>query len=99
MILKSPWVSGKAAVRCSPLRESPPESSARARSASARDADAANAHDLKGLGATYQYPLVTRLAGSLCKMIDDPQTRLNAPMNIIDGMMMPETNCAAKLAL
>ena len=30
------------------------------------------AHDLKGLGSTYQYPLVTRLAGSLCKMMDDP---------------------------
>ena len=24
------------------------------------------AHDLKGLGATYGYPLVTRIAGSLC---------------------------------
>src|SRR5438067_3775780 len=26
------------------------------------------AHDLKGLGATYEYPLVTRIAGSLCKL-------------------------------
>ena len=43
------------------------------------------AHDLKGLGTTYEFPLITRIAGSLCKMIDDPQTRLNAPMNIIDG--------------
>jgi hypothetical protein len=43
------------------------------------------AHDLKGLGATYQYPLVTRLAGSLCKMLDDPQKRLTAPMVILDA--------------
>ena len=43
------------------------------------------AHDLKGLGATYEYPLVTRIAGSLCKMIDDPATRLEAPMFLIDA--------------
>jgi chemotaxis protein histidine kinase CheA len=43
------------------------------------------AHDLKGLGATYEYPLITRIAASLCKMIDDPQTRLEAPMHILDA--------------
>ncbi|WP_309628501.1 Hpt domain-containing protein [Brevundimonas sp.] len=43
------------------------------------------AHDLKGLGATYQYPLVTRLAGSLCKLLDDPTKRLEAPMMLIDA--------------
>lgn len=43
------------------------------------------AHDLKGLGATYQYPLVTRLAGSLCKMLDDPEKRLRAPVVLIDA--------------
>ena len=43
------------------------------------------AHDLKGLGATYQYPLVTRMAGSLCKLLDDPAKRLNAPMKLIDA--------------
>ena len=43
------------------------------------------AHDLKGLGATYQYPLVTRLAGSLCKMLDDPAKRLTAPPVILDA--------------
>ena len=43
------------------------------------------AHDLKGLGATYQYPLVTRLAGSLCKLMDDPIKRLEAPMMLIDA--------------
>jgi hypothetical protein len=43
------------------------------------------AHDLKGLGATYDYPIVTRIAGSLCKMIDDPDKRLEAPMFLIDA--------------
>jgi hypothetical protein len=43
------------------------------------------AHDLKGLGATYEYPLVTRIAGSLCKMIDDPAKRMDAPMVLIDA--------------
>jgi hypothetical protein len=43
------------------------------------------AHDLKGLGATYQYPLVTRLAGSLCKLMDDPAKRLDAPLVLIDA--------------
>ena len=43
------------------------------------------AHDLQGLGSTYQYPLVTRLAGSLCKMMDDPAKRMAAPMVLIDA--------------
>ncbi|HEY1073171.1 Hpt domain-containing protein [Brevundimonas sp.] len=43
------------------------------------------AHDLKGLGATYQYPLVTRLAGSLCRLMDDADKRLQAPAAILDA--------------
>jgi hypothetical protein len=43
------------------------------------------AHDLKGLGSTYDYPLVSRIAGSLCKLIDDPQKRLSAPMLLVDA--------------
>lgn len=43
------------------------------------------AHDLKGLGTTYQYPLVTRLAGSLCKMMDEPGKRMAAPIVLIDA--------------
>jgi hypothetical protein len=43
------------------------------------------AHDLKGLGATYGYPLVTRIAGSLCRLIDDPATRLSAPVFLLDA--------------
>jgi hypothetical protein len=43
------------------------------------------AHDLKGLGATYEYPLVTRIAGSLCKLIDDPDKRSEAPLFLVDA--------------
>ena len=43
------------------------------------------AHDLKGLGATYQYPLVTRIAGSLCRMMDDADKRMQAPAAILDA--------------
>ncbi|MFN3836617.1 MAG: Hpt domain-containing protein [Brevundimonas sp.] len=43
------------------------------------------AHDLKGLGTTYEYPLVTRLAGSLCKMLDDADRRMSAPLVILDA--------------
>ncbi len=43
------------------------------------------AHDLKGLGTTYQYPLVTRLAGSLCKLLDDPAKRIAAPVVLLDA--------------
>ncbi len=45
------------------------------------------AHDLKGLGTTYGYPLITRLAGSLCKMLDDPEKRLVAPMKLVEAAM------------
>ncbi len=43
------------------------------------------AHDLKGLGATYEFPLVTRIAASLCRLIDDPKTRAAAPMGLVDA--------------
>jgi hypothetical protein len=43
------------------------------------------AHDLKGLGATYQYPLVTRIAGSLCRLMDDADKRMQAPLSVLDA--------------
>lgn len=42
-----------------------------------------HAHDLKGLGATYEYPIVTRIAGSLCKLLGDGDTRLRAPLPLV----------------
>ena len=43
------------------------------------------AHDLKGLGTTYGYQLITRIAGSLCKLIDEKDKRLTAPMPLVDA--------------
>lgn len=43
------------------------------------------AHDLKGLGATYGFPLITRIAGLLCRLIDDKAKRLEAPVGLIDA--------------
>lgn len=43
------------------------------------------AHDLKGLGTTYEYPLVTRIAGSMCRMLDDADRRMTAPLPLLDA--------------
>lgn len=43
------------------------------------------AHDLKGLGATYEYPLVTRIAGSLCRMLDNADRRMQALLELVDA--------------
>lgn len=43
------------------------------------------AHDLKGLGATYGFPLITRIAGLLCRLIDDKSKRLQAPLGLIEA--------------
>lgn len=44
-----------------------------------------HAHDLKGLGGTYGFPIVTRIAGSLCRLIEDPQQRASAPLPLVDA--------------
>jgi chemotaxis protein histidine kinase CheA len=31
------------------------------------------AHDVKGLGATYEYPIATRIAASLCRLLETPE--------------------------
>jgi hypothetical protein len=43
------------------------------------------AHDLKGLGTTYGYPLITRVAASLCRLIDEKDKRTSAPMGLVDA--------------
>ncbi len=40
------------------------------------------AHDLRGLGTTYEFPIITRLAGSLTKLIDLPEKREKASKNL-----------------
>ncbi|CAN7143446.1 Hpt domain-containing protein [Phenylobacterium sp. LjRoot225] len=43
------------------------------------------AHDLKGLGTTYGFPLITRIAASLCVLTDDEEKRARAPMALVDA--------------
>ena len=43
------------------------------------------AHDLKGLGTTYGFPLITRVAGSLCKMLDEDEKRMIAPWKLVEA--------------
>lgn len=43
------------------------------------------AHDLKGLGTTYEFPLITRIGASLCRLIDDKEKRMQAPIALIDA--------------
>lgn len=42
------------------------------------------AHDLKGLGTTYGYPIISQIAGTLCRLIDGPEKRLNSPLPLIE---------------
>jgi hypothetical protein len=51
----------------------------------AMDGVYARAHDLKGLGTTYEFPLVTRIAGSLCKLLGEGETRTRAPTSLVDA--------------
>ncbi|MDO9432207.1 MAG: Hpt domain-containing protein [Pseudomonadota bacterium] len=43
------------------------------------------AHDLKGLGTTYEFPLITRIGASLCRLIDDKDKRLSVSMPLVDA--------------
>jgi hypothetical protein len=44
-----------------------------------------HAHDLKGLGATYEFPLITRVAGSLCALMSEREQRPALPLPLIDA--------------
>jgi len=44
-----------------------------------------HAHDLKGLGTTYEFPIISRMAASLCKLIETPEARLTAPLRLVDA--------------
>ena len=39
-------------------------------------------HDIKGLGTTYEFPLVTRIANSGCKLLESPELRAAAPTSL-----------------
>lgn len=42
-------------------------------------------HDIKGLGTTYGYQLVTRIGTSLCGLLHDADTRLAAPLALVNA--------------
>jgi chemotaxis protein histidine kinase CheA len=43
------------------------------------------AHDLRGQGTTFDFPLVARVASSLCKLTDDSHGWLRLPLQLIDA--------------
>jgi hypothetical protein len=43
------------------------------------------AHDLKGLGTTYGFPLITRMSASLCLLLDSAEKRARAPIDLVEG--------------
>ncbi|MGJ3230535.1 MAG: Hpt domain-containing protein [Oceanicaulis sp.] len=43
------------------------------------------AHDLRGLGTTYEFPIITRIAASLSKLIETPQQRAHVPMALVEA--------------
>jgi chemotaxis protein histidine kinase CheA len=45
------------------------------------------AHDIKGLGSTYEFPLVTRLASPLCKLIETEELRAKARPNLVGALV------------
>ena len=42
------------------------------------------AHDLKGLGTTYGYPIISQIAGTLCRLIDTQDKRRLSPLPLVD---------------
>jgi len=53
------------------------------------------AHDLKGLGATYGYPIISQIAGTLCRLIDSGDRRMSAPMSLV-GVHVEAIKAAAR---
>ncbi len=45
------------------------------------------AHDIKGLGTTYNFPLVTRLAAPLCRLIETHQLRSTALPGLVEALI------------
>ena len=43
------------------------------------------AHDLRGLGTTYKFPIVTRIATSLARLIEDDEKRQKAPVPLLEA--------------
>ena len=52
-----------------------------------------HAHDLKGLGTTYEFPIITRLAGSLCRLLREGEARSTTPMALLDRHVDAISTC------
>lgn len=44
-----------------------------------------SAHDLRGLGSTYEFPIITRIAASLSKLIETKEQRKQVPMGLVEA--------------
>jgi chemotaxis protein histidine kinase CheA len=53
------------------------------------------AHDLKGLGATYGFPIISQIAGTLCRLIDSADRRRSAPLALV-GVHVEAIKAAAR---
>jgi len=42
-----------------------------------------SAHDLRGLGTTYEFPIISRMSASLAKLIETDERRAIAPMTLV----------------
>lgn len=49
-------------------------------------ADALNirAHELKSMGSIFGFPIITDIARSLCRLVEEPEIRMSAPLPLID---------------
>ena len=56
---------------------------AKGRSAANMEALYHRAHDLKGLGTTYGYPIISQIAGLLCRVIDTPERRQGSRLDLV----------------
>ncbi|MFW6413141.1 MAG: Hpt domain-containing protein [Oceanicaulis sp.] len=43
------------------------------------------AHDLRGLGATYEFPIISRIAASLSKLIETEEDRARVPLTLAEA--------------
>jgi hypothetical protein len=42
-----------------------------------------SAHDLRGLGSTYEFPIISRISGSLAKLVETKERRSIAPLSLV----------------
>jgi len=43
------------------------------------------AHDLRGLGTTYEFPIISRMSASLSRLIENDERRAEIPLPLVDA--------------